>query len=734
MNKGLSSFWSDTLNRSRRRTWLSLVLTLLAAACGGGGGGDGGGGGGNGDDDVLYVRATVGDDGNSGSSANAALRTIQAAVDKVASGSKVIVGPGLYGGAATDVVVNLDGLRGTAAAPIEIVADSTGTQTGDAAGAVVVDAGGRPFGFRFSNAHFVVLDGFTITGSAGSDAAGMQIRRDSRNITIRNCEVTSNAFDGVRIETSSDVLLFNNLIHTNLQRGIQLGGGSVAARLINNTVALNGNDGISGGGSGSRANVLRNNLVFQNSERGIDVRESATDGYDADYNLVFQRAGIAVAYGPQTPKGLHDVNLDPLVTSGFRLSQTASGQSANSPAVDVGDPATDAQLGDTLRARTTKTNRDPDSGAIDVGYHYPGRLDPPPTRTLPPVSVTSGPGTPTPTPPVNLFVRAAVGSDSNTGRSPTNALKTIQAAVNRAAPGVEIVVGPGTYAEAVSFRAPGGNSRNPITLRADPKGTRTGDAPGPVLIDGTQLRSSSAILIDAAPFVIVDGFRVTNTSAPALQIRSESTGAEIRNCEIFNNDEDGIRVQDSDDVVLLNNLIYCNLRRGVLIGGAVIGSNGSQLINNTIAQNGDRGLFIGNSDVASRNTFVRNNIIQNNGVAEIQVVTQPSSSLLGFDADYNMVFDTTAGNGQYAGPTPGPNDLLTAARFVESAACEPFEVHAADYRLAQASAGETPQSAAVDAGDPDTPAGFAGLLEQRTTATSGALDTQPLDLGYHFDP
>lgn len=713
------------------RTLLFLMLALLASSCGGGGGGGNGGGGG--DDGVIYVRATTGNDGNSGSSPDAALRTIQAGVDKAGSGQRVIVGPGNYGGGSDTIVVNVDGRQGTADAPIEIFADSTGEHTGDAAAAVVVDAAGRPFVWRFSNAQFIIIDGFTITGSAGADAAGIHIRRDSRNITIRNCEITANAFDGVRVETSSGVLLFNNLIHANQQRGIQLGGGSVETRLINNTVASNGNDGISGSGSGSRDNVLRNNLVYQTTTRGIDVRDSATSGYDADYNLVFHRAGLSVAYGPETPAGLHDINLDPLFTTEFHLSQTASGQAEDSPAVDAGDPDTDAQLGDTLRARTTKTNRDPDSDAIDIGYHYLGRLEPPPTRTLPLASPTSVPGTPTSTPPVNLFVRTSVGSDGNNGRSPASALKTIQAAVNRAAPGVEIVVGPGTYPEAVSFKTPGGTSRSPIILRADPRGERTGDTPGDVLIDAASIGRSSAILIDAAPYIVVDGFRITNASAPALQIRSASTGAEIRNCEIFNNDEDGVRVQDSDDVVLFNNLIYCNLRRGILVGGAVDGSNGSQVVNNTVAQNGDRGLFIGNSEAASRNTFLRNNVVQNNGVAELQVVTQPHDSLMGYDADYNMVFDVQAGAGQYAGPTPGPNDLLVTARFVEVAACDPFEVHAADYRLAQIDAGEIPQSEGVDAGDPATPSRYATVLHQRTTASDGALDAAELDLGYHFD-
>ncbi len=708
---------------------LALVMLLATAACGGGGGGgeDGGSGG------VLYVRASSGDDSNSGTSPTKALRTIQAAVDRVDSGERIVVGPGLYRSSGTDAVVHIEGVHGTPDAVLELIADSSGALTGDAAAAVVIDADAQPFAVRITDAQYVVVDGFTITGSSGSDAAGVHIRRDSRFITLRNCEVTSNAFDGVRVETSANVLLFNNLVHANQERGIQLGGGSVETRLIHNTVALNGNDGISGSGSGSRDNFLRNNLVYQNDERGIDMRDSATVGYDADYNLVFHRAA-STAYGPSTPMGLHDVTLDPLLVSGFRLSQVTSGQRDNSPAVDAGDPAIDGQLEDSLRARTTKTNRDPDDGGLDIGYHYPGRGTVVPTRTTTAISVTRTPATPTATPPMALFVRASVGNDSNNGRSPAMALKTIQAAVNRIAPGGEIVVGPGVYPEAVSFRAPGGSVRNPIRLLADEQGVRTGDAPAPVLLDGRTLGRNSPILVDAAPYVVVDGFQITNAAAPAIQVRTQSTGVEVRNCEIFGNEEDGIRVQDSDEVVLFNNLVYCNQRRGVLIGGTVSGCNGTQLINNTVAQNGDRGLFVGTSDTASRNSFLRNNIVQNNGGSEIQVVTQESNSLVGYNADFNMVFDASAGSGQYVGATPGANDIVAAAGFVEIAVCDPFAAHADDYRLAQRSAGQVTQSEGVDAGDPDTAPTYAALLRQGTTATNANPDTLPVDLGYHFKP
>lgn len=718
------------MRRSPIRAVLLFTLLLITSGCGGGGGG-GGGGDDGGERGVVYVRAS-GNDNNRGNSPDAALRTIQAAVNSAGRGDTIVVGPGRYTGGSGDTVVNIDGRGGSAGDPIEIIGDIHGARTGDIPGAVQVDATGRPFAFRFTDSSAFVLDSLTITGSAGVNAAAVHIRTGSSDIIVRNCEIAGNGADGVRIESSSDVLLFNNLIHANGARGIQIGGGTANAEIISNTVAQNANDGISGSGGGSRDLFLRNNIVYQNQDRGIDVRESAAQsGYNADYNLVFQRAGVSVAYGPEIGPGPNDINLDPLFTQGFYLSQQAAGQRETSPAVDSGDATTDLQLVDSLQARTTMTTLDPDAGTIDIGYHYPGPFVPPPTRTLPPGTTPAGQFTPTPPAPSVFYVRAAAGSDTNTGRSPDTALRTIQAAVDRAMAGNEIIVGPGTYTGTVRFRAPGGNPAAPIVLRANPQGDRTGDPPNDVLLDAQSL--GSGIFVDAAPYIVVDGFRITNATAPAVQIRGGASGTQIRNCEIFNNGEDGIRVQDSDDVLLFNNLVYCNLRRGVLIGGAA-GSNRNQLINNTIAQNSDRGVFVGSSTAASKNAFLRNNIIQNNRVAELQVVTSEANSLEGFDNDYNLIFDETTGTGQYVGASPGPNDILAPAGFVDIATCDPLELHDADYRLAQAAAGQTPESMGVDSGDPATAASFVTPLLQRTTSTDNRLDSQPLDMGYHFLP
>ena len=64
--------------------------------------------------------------------------------------------------------------------------------------------------------------------------------------------------------------------------------------------------------------------------------------------------------------------LDPLFVFGPAgcdyLSQTAAGQTSDSPCVDTGS-GTAAELG--LSALTTRTDENPDTGDVDMGYHYP---------------------------------------------------------------------------------------------------------------------------------------------------------------------------------------------------------------------------------------------------------------------------------------------------------------------------------------------------------------------------
>ncbi len=69
--------------------------------------------------------------------------------------------------------------------------------------------------------------------------------------------------------------------------------------------------------------------------------------------------------------GEGNIDADPLFVTGtsgdYYLSQTAAGQGSDSPCVDTGsETAEDSGLDD----RTTRTDGVPDSGIVDMGYHY----------------------------------------------------------------------------------------------------------------------------------------------------------------------------------------------------------------------------------------------------------------------------------------------------------------------------------------------------------------------------
>ncbi len=302
-------------------------------------------------------------------------------------------------------------------------------------------------------------------------------------------------------------------------------------------------------------------------------------------------------------------------------------------------------------------------------------------------------------------------------------MATIQAAAGLATDGDTIIVGPGVYREVISPPAVGTPAQSVLFL-ADGTGEETGDPPGPVIVDASGLSGVAVLLLSGASDVIVDGFVFTGGADAGIQVRSRSDRVQIRNCEVFGNTSDGIRVQDSNDVFLLNNLVHHNGRRGILVGGSARGgSQRARVIHNTIADNADSGIVIGTADVASRDAFLQNNAIQNNGLAigqfNIRVSTGPPSSLDGYRAVYNLVFPLANG---YRGAPASPTDVHADALFLDGSR--------GDYRLAQPPLQES-TSPAVDAGDPSLDAGVAALVGGRSTRSDGARDVLPPDIGYH---
>lgn len=396
-----------SINLSRTRSGLLPVclMTFALAACGGGGGGDGKSSGGvgvtpatntptstrtlrPGAPTLTPVRTatatpTIPVDTPTPTptfiEVDPGTRSIVEAVRAASDGAIVVVPAGTY----EPFTLTASDVNGA----ITLFADTTGLDTGGAAGPVIINGHGNSPAIVLDGVSDLLIDGFTITGGS---TAGIEIR-NSGGITVADCIVRGNQADGVRFIESASNLVFNNLIYNNQRAGLSVVGTS-DLQIINNTIYGNGAQGISVGDSllPSDTIFLRNNILSDNKARGI-VMHASTSGIDSDYNL--NRDG----YGTSTPVGAHDFNGDPFFNNagtdnGFRLPPTTEDCIGGSVATDGGDPATDADLAGLLGELTTQTDQKLDCigegccpsgcsadgvpactkiGRPDVGYHYP---------------------------------------------------------------------------------------------------------------------------------------------------------------------------------------------------------------------------------------------------------------------------------------------------------------------------------------------------------------------------
>lgn len=340
---------------------------------------------------------------------------------------------------------------------------------------------------------------------------------------------------------------------------------------------------------------------------------------------------------------------------------------------------------------------------------------------------------PPPDEPTIYYVRFS-GSDENDGETPETAFRNISHPTSRVMkPGDTVVVGPGVYraqpppdgpsGTSVDFTNLEGTAAAPLRLIADPTGEMTGDDPGDVVIDAND--RPVGIRISRSPYVTIDGFVIREAKGTDASVgilaRIKSTNVTIRNCVIRGN-VNGIRVQDSDDAVIVNNLIADNETAGLFIAN---GSKRARVLNNTIANNGTRGIRVGGDANAegegSTGAVVRNNIIQNNSNVNVRVDDGPPDSLAGYAGNFNLVFTADVAD-QLKTYRPesvvGPDDVNADAVLIDDAA--------GDYHLDQTA------SPAIDGGSAATDGALLSELFSLSTSPDGAPDEPPLDIGYHY--
>ncbi|HUI26821.1 MAG TPA: right-handed parallel beta-helix repeat-containing protein, partial [Candidatus Kryptonia bacterium] len=249
------------------------------------------------------------------------------------------------------------------------------SRTGDSPNPVIIDAQGNsvPTALTIAQSPGTVVDGFVLTNSSD---AGLVVKSSSDGVTIQNCIVFNNISDGIRVQDSARVVLFNNLVYGNAGTGLNITGsisGSPDARLLDNTVAFNQVRGITIGQShvASPRAVLRNNILYQNAgDASIKVFAPPPStvprsdvGYDEDFDLILPFSFIPTSLQP----GSHDLSSEP----GFLAPSLGDFHvAADSPTLGAGTTAglSDSQVA-LLRSRTT-TGDGTDGSANDLGFHY----------------------------------------------------------------------------------------------------------------------------------------------------------------------------------------------------------------------------------------------------------------------------------------------------------------------------------------------------------------------------
>jgi hypothetical protein len=207
-----------------------------------------------------------------------------------------------------------------------------------------------------------------------------------QNVIVENHNDQGDRGHGAGIYSGGRALIFANLIVDNQNTsglwnygaGIKVNGSTA---IINNTIVGNvcsGGNWANGGGifvDSQDSALIKNNIIVQNRASG-GGGVCNYNGYPfLVANDVWNNAGgdySGCSAGPG------DISLDPLFVTGqhgqYCLSHTGAGQPVTSPCVDAGDTLLwtwPLNLDSLLRSWTTRTDSLPDTGPLDMGYHYP---------------------------------------------------------------------------------------------------------------------------------------------------------------------------------------------------------------------------------------------------------------------------------------------------------------------------------------------------------------------------
>ncbi|MBN1592442.1 MAG: right-handed parallel beta-helix repeat-containing protein, partial [Candidatus Coatesbacteria bacterium] len=209
-----------------------------------------------------------------------------------------------------------------------------------------------------------------IINNVAETAEGGGIYVTGGDPAISSCDISGNVAlsgGGVYSWKYDGLLLLTNCLITD--NSSDVGGGVMCAiydekptsiSLSNCTIADNVASEENGGAGvyceTSCDATLSNSIIWDNLANG------ESNEFGGDGSMVATYSDIEGGW-----EGEGNIDADPLFVQGYFLSQTAAGQPEQSPCVDAGDDYS-SEYG--LNTLTTRTDRVPDSGIVDMGYHY----------------------------------------------------------------------------------------------------------------------------------------------------------------------------------------------------------------------------------------------------------------------------------------------------------------------------------------------------------------------------
>jgi parallel beta-helix repeat protein len=493
----------------------------------------------------YFVRAG-GNNANPGTSADQAWATVAHAAQRVVAGDTVYVGAGSFAGQ-----LYMHQRAGTPNQPIRFIADTTGQHTGDAGAVTLTNGSGlvhlsRSHSVEFTGFRMEVTSGNTVYNEASTGilldgcvivSAGAGLHGTSGSSwTVRDTTVTVSNGHAIYL-TSATLTLSGSTLTVSAGLNSPLYAGSRSTTTIDRSTLVGGGHGLYVDGG---ALTMTNTILANHANNALHISGSPTVtavhctlhgvGQDAVYagggtlrmhNTILSNPGryalfAAGATITESHNLFHGWGLQ--MTYGYTPPAPVLGDPAFVDAaalefgVQAGSPARDVGLVATAYTTTDRVGGvRPQGSGWDIGaYEGTGA-----SRTI--------------------YVRTN-GSDTNSGRTPGRAFRTIQRAIAEAtAPGYTIHVGPGTYAQALlvgtgaGAAAASGTADEPNRLIADTSGAETGDEPGPVIISGNNRAIYRGLFVSGRSHWHIEGFRFTGHGSTAVQA---SGGISLIDCEI----------------------------------------------------------------------------------------------------------------------------------------------------------------------------------------------------------